>query len=245
MKTGWQQIVLYLIVLTSYGCLSNEDKCIRQLVQETGICLPNASDSCFLIIIPGNGCGSCIQGAMDNIREATDTVYVFMCDTEKDFFLLSGGKKSTDFNNLYLDKDKVSARLKMVTTFPMVYFLKDGKYVERWPYQRPSAESRKRMSTLTADKQYIDWGSFRQAEIQEEKVILTNIGTDTLYISAIESSCECTTVQWVDSPVTPGECTTLTIHFRAEEKGEFERFIHVHCNVPESPIEISVKGKVQ
>lgn len=127
----------------------------------------------------------------------------------------------------------------------MVYFLKDGKYVERWPYQRPSAESRKRMSTLTADKQYIDWGSFRQTEIQEEKVILTNIGTDTLYISAIESSCECTTVQWVDSPVTPGECTTLTIHFRAEEKGEFERFIHVHCNVPESPIEISVKGKVQ
>ena len=55
MKTGWQQIVLYLIVLTSYGCLSNEDKYIRQLVQETGICLPNASDSCFLIIIPGNG----------------------------------------------------------------------------------------------------------------------------------------------------------------------------------------------
>lgn len=43
----------------------------------------------------------------------------------------------------------------------MVYFLKDGKYVERWPYQRPSAESRKRMSTLTADKQYIDWGSFQ------------------------------------------------------------------------------------
>ena len=245
MKKGWQQIMLYLIVLTSYGCLSDEDKCIRQLVQETGICLPNASDSCFLIIIPGNGCGSCIQKAMDHIREATDTIYVFMCDTEKDFFLLSGGKKSTDFNNLYLDKDKVSARLKMVTTFPMVYFLKDGKYVERWPYQRPSAESRKRMSTLTADKQYIDWGSFRQAEIQEEKVILTNIGTDTLYISAIESSCECTTVQWVDSPVTPGECTTLTIHFRAEEKGEFERFIHVHCNVPESPIEISVKGKVQ
>lgn len=127
----------------------------------------------------------------------------------------------------------------------MVYFLKDGKYVERRPYQRPSAESRKRMSTLTADKQYIDWGSFRQAEIQEEKVILTNTGTDTLYINAIESSCECTTVQWADPPVPPGECTTLIIHFRAEEKGEFERFIHVHCNVPESPIEISVKGKVQ
>ena len=89
MKTGWQQIVLYLIVLTSYGCLSDEDKCIRQLVQETGICLPNASDSCFLIIIPGNGCGSCIQGAMDHIREATDTVYVFMCDTETTGYLVS------------------------------------------------------------------------------------------------------------------------------------------------------------
>ena len=33
MKKGWQQIMLYLIVLTSYGCLSDEDKCIRQLVQ--------------------------------------------------------------------------------------------------------------------------------------------------------------------------------------------------------------------
>ena len=26
MKKGWQQIMLYLIVLTSYGCLSDEDK---------------------------------------------------------------------------------------------------------------------------------------------------------------------------------------------------------------------------
>jgi hypothetical protein len=42
MKTGWQQIVLYLIVLTSYGCLSNEDKCIRQLVQETPVCHQSA-----------------------------------------------------------------------------------------------------------------------------------------------------------------------------------------------------------
>lgn len=33
MKKGWQQIMLYLIVLTSYGCFSDEDKCIRQLVQ--------------------------------------------------------------------------------------------------------------------------------------------------------------------------------------------------------------------
>ncbi|MEY8585875.1 hypothetical protein [Phocaeicola sartorii] len=46
-----------------------KNKYIRQLVQEeTGICLPNASDSCFLIIIPGNGCSSCIQGAMDQYQ---------------------------------------------------------------------------------------------------------------------------------------------------------------------------------
>lgn len=82
MKTGWQQIVLYLIVLTSYGCLSDEDKCIRQLVQETGICLPNASDSCFLIIIPGNGCGSCIQGAMDHIRKQ-QTLCMSLCVIRK------------------------------------------------------------------------------------------------------------------------------------------------------------------
>lgn len=82
MKKGWQQIMLYLIVLTSYGCLSDEDKCIRQLVQEVGICLPNASDSCFLIIIPGNGCGSCIQEAMDNIRKQ-QTRYMSLCVIRK------------------------------------------------------------------------------------------------------------------------------------------------------------------
>lgn len=49
----------------------------------------------------------------------------------------------------------------------------------------------------------------------------------------------------MDSPVLLGECTTLKIYFRAEEEGEFERLINVYCNVPESPIEISVKGKVQ
>lgn len=129
--------LLFLIMIIGQGCMSNNDKHIHELIEEIGIPYLEKQDSCFLVIIPGNGCISCIQGAVDNIREVKDTVYIFVGDSEKDFYLQSGGKKLSSFHNLYLDKSKVSVRLRMVSTFPMVYFLQQGKYVDSWPYSSP------------------------------------------------------------------------------------------------------------
>lgn len=244
MKKSLRWTMLLFIVFIVSGCISDKDKCIRQLVQDVGISFPADLDSCFLVIIPGNGCGSCIQGAVDNIKEVENTIYVFMCDSEKDFFLQSGGKKSSAFHNLYLDKGKVSARLRMVTTFPMVYHLKNGKYVDRWAYtvQRQKEQA---MTTLSIDKNCLDWGEFDWSQKQEGQITLTNTGLDTLYISAIELSCECTTVQCSDSLVLPQQSTSLKIVFQAEDMGEFERLVTIYCNIPESPIVIPIKGKVK
>lgn len=241
MRKDWLQMLLCLITFMGYGCISDENRRIRQLAEEMDICLPNDTDSCFLIIIPGNGCGNCIQEAVTHIRDTKDTVYVFMCDTEKDFFLLSGGKKAAEFSNLYVDKNNVSVKLKMVDTFPMVYFLKNGKYAGHWPYKREVPADRRPLTVLSVNRLCLDWGKFDWTEKQEDKVTLTNTGTETLYINTIESSCECTTVEWMNAPIPPGKQAVLKIHFQAEETGEFERLIHIYCNIPESPIEISVK----
>lgn len=245
MKKSLRWTILLFIVFIVYSCISDEDKSIRQLVQDVGISLPADLNSCFLVIIPGNGCGSCIQAAVDNIKEAEDTIYIFMCDSEKDFFLQSGGKKSSTFHNLYLDRHKVSARLRMVTTFPMVYYLKNGKYVDRWAYTVQRRKEEQAMTTLTIDKKCIDWGEFDWLQKQEGQITLTNTGLDTLYIRAIELSCECTTVQCSDSIVLPWESTSLKIVFQAEDVGEFERLVTIYCNIPESLIEIPVKGKAK
>ena len=56
-------------------------------MDELEIEFTNQSDSNYVVVIPGNGCGSCIQDAIDEIEEFDDTAYVFICNSEKDFYL--------------------------------------------------------------------------------------------------------------------------------------------------------------
>lgn len=98
----------------------------------------------------GKWCGSCIQDAIDEIEEFDDTAYVFICNSEKDFYLQSGGKKASSFRNLYLDKKKITARLDMVQTYPNVYLLTNGDLISKTPYKsrKRLAEKQKRLLLL-------------------------------------------------------------------------------------------------
>lgn len=65
------------------SCTSSEENHLKILMNEMGLEFVNPSDSNYVIVIPGNGCGSCIQDAIAEIEEYDDTAYVFVCDSEK------------------------------------------------------------------------------------------------------------------------------------------------------------------
>lgn len=241
-RTVW--IVLCSIIL-GCSCTSSDEKHIKTLMHELGIEFTNQSDSNYVVIIPGNGCESCIQDAVDEIHESEDTAYVFICNSEKDFYLQSGGKKATFFKNLYLDKKKISAQLDMIQTYPNVYLFIDGHLVSKTPYKSPKQQTIKQKSTIvTIDKNCLDFGRIEFGKTYKDSILIRNVGQVPLYIYRVYSSCECTELEYTSKVLSPSEHTIFHVTFRPDVKGEIERLIFIDCNVKEESLEIPIKGVV-
>ncbi len=58
---------------------------------------------------------------------------------------------------------------------------------------------------LSIDKTEIDMGSMYSGEKREGKIILKNVGNDTLRILHVGTSCECTTVKSPKEFLLPGQ----------------------------------------
>lgn len=237
--------ILLLWMILGCSCTSSDEKHIKILMDELGIEFTNQSDSNYVVVIPGNGCGSCIQDAIDEIEEFDDTAYVFICNSEKDFYLQSRGKKASLFKNLYLDKKKITARLNMVQTFPNVYLLENGHLISKTPYKSSKRlVAEQKPTAITIDKDYIDFGRIEFGKIYKDSIRIKNTGKESLYINRVHSSCKCTEVEYNSKVLAPSESAVFHVTFRPDAKGEFERFIFIDCNVTEENLEIPIKGIV-
>lgn len=63
----------------------------------------------------------------------------------------------------------------------------------------------------------------------------TNKGTAPLLISDVVKSCGCTTPEWTDKPVAPGEKGSITLRFDSKRVGPFNKSVTVKSNDPENP----------
>jgi len=200
-----------------------------------------------VIIIPGNGCESCIKDALDNIGISNDTAYILVCNSEKDFYLLSEGKKVFMFNNLFLDKKNIASGLGLVQNYPMVYFLKEGKYESKEAYKptKKKEVQKKLLTTINVERTVIDLGNVKIQQFFTDSIRITNIGNVDLDISEIQTSCECVQAKINTRNIAISESTYLTITFQPEELGVFERYVYIYGNMQKSPLEISIKGCVE
>lgn len=242
-RTIW--IVLCLMIL-GCSCTSSDERHLRQLMDDLKVETSNGASPNVVIIIPGNGCESCIKDALDNIRESNDTLYILACNSEKDFYLLSGGKKASMFKNLFLDKKNMAGGLGLVQSYPMVYFLKDGEYDSKEAYKpAKKKEVQKELTTVELEKKVIDLGNIEIHQHYTDSIRITNIGNEDLVINEIQTSCECIQAKMRKQGVAISESTYLLITFRPEDLGEFERYVYVYGNIHESPLEISIIGYVK
>lgn len=236
---------LFLLCLISLisSCISNDERQLKSLVTELGIEFTCESDSNYLVIIPGNGCESCIQDAIDEIQESNDTVYVFICDSEKDFNLQSGGRNSSSFKNVFLDKRKLSVRLGLVSTYLQVYLLVNGGLVSKSPYRsRKRLLMDKKLTMATTDKTYLDFGKVKFGETYKDSICIINRGNEPLFINGVRSSCDCTEIKVDSKVIAPLERVFISVMLKPDVKGEFERFVFVDCNVRGNVLEIPIKG---
>jgi hypothetical protein len=82
-----------------------------------------------------------------------------------------------------------------------------------------------------------------------EKVVLkfefTNVGTEPLLISEAKAGCSCTTADWPDDPIPPGQKGVIVVTFDSTPAYDRQdRTVEVFSNAKSSPDKVRFKGVV-
>jgi hypothetical protein len=94
---------------------------------------------------------------------------------------------------------------------------------------------------LSLNKLDVDLGTIYSGMKKQGKIVLTNIGNDTLRIYAVQPSCGCTTVKQPKSTLLPFESDIAEVEFNSTGyNGKVEKHITISTNDPLSQ-NVSVK----
>ena len=92
----------------------------------------------------------------------------------------------------------------------------------------------------------IDMGQFAQGKPQTRELMVTNISQEPLRILKVKTSCHCTSAEWPQTDIKPGESRPIIIMHNAEDLGEFLRIVSIQTNFdPENWVMVSVAGEVK
>lgn len=90
----------------------------------------------------------------------------------------------------------------------------------------------------------VDIGPIRPHTTHQARYVIHNTGAETLRITDILPSCECTTATYDRQNTPPGESVTVTLTYEAEAfSGYFIRTAEVECNVT-SPVTLTLTGNI-
>jgi Protein of unknown function (DUF1573) len=98
----------------------------------------------------------------------------------------------------------------------------------------------------------VDWGTPAHdlGEVAKDStvkriVVVKNISQEDLLLLSVLPMCHCTTAEWPQEPIPPGEQRNIILAFHAERAGEFYKIITVKTNFdPVQPYPLVMKGKV-
>lgn len=91
----------------------------------------------------------------------------------------------------------------------------------------------------------IDMGSLPKGKDTVASCFLTNLGSDSLLIYDIVTTCGCTRPIWEKMPIPPGKKSEIKITIAPIELGYFRKRLSVQCNIPQQEVQIFVSGIVR
>jgi hypothetical protein len=88
---------------------------------------------------------------------------------------------------------------------------------------------------LSLSKPEIDLGNMYSGEKKKGKIILKNIGNDTLLIFSVQPTCGCTAVKQPKAFLLPGESDDVELEFNSTGlRGRIEKHVSINTNDPTS-----------
>lgn len=100
-------------------------------------------------------------------------------------------------------------------------------------------------SAIFIDKTLHNFGKVKLGKLAEKTFIIKNIGTDTVTISHIDSSCDCTIAKTTSSVIAPRDSIDLNITFKEDSLvGFFYRNISINFNNFQRATILTITGEV-
>lgn len=84
--------------------------------------------------------------------------------------------------------------------------------------------------TLQMKETSFDFGKIAQGKPVTHLFEVTNVGTQPMVISNVQTSCGCTTPEWKKDPIAPGATTIVKVGYNAASEGPFEKYITIVYN---------------
>jgi hypothetical protein len=90
---------------------------------------------------------------------------------------------------------------------------------------------------IVVSSEKIDLGTIYNGIAKQAEIKLTNAGKDTLKITAVQSSCGCTTVKQPKSELAPGESDMVKVEFNSTGfRGPATKHVYISSNDPGKPM---------
>ena len=100
------------------------------------------------------------------------------------------------------------------------------------------------VTTIRADSTEYHYGAVGRHATASKSIILHNTGKEVFHIKGVAASCDCMRVDYDWHEIHPGGKAVMTVHYKAEEAGEFWRTLTIYGNIPEQSVTLDFWGTV-
>ena len=99
---------------------------------------------------------------------------------------------------------------------------------------------------IAIDKESHDYGTIGQGANGTCEFIVTNTGDAPLIITQCQGSCGCTVPKCDNTPIKPGEKSTITVKYDTNRVGPINKSVTITSNAGNAPSKIvTIKGVVE
>lgn len=100
--------------------------------------------------------------------------------------------------------------------------------------------------TISFDKTTIEYGNVKFGADGHRFFTVKNTGDKPLVINRVQASCGCTTPEWSQDPILPGQSSKIKVGYNTQLVGNFQKLIEVYSNDPaNSRSVLYIKGNVE
>jgi hypothetical protein len=98
--------------------------------------------------------------------------------------------------------------------------------------------------SIVFEKTVHDYGTIVQSSNGETEFIFVNKGKKPLVLTNVRASCGCTSPNWTNTPVLPGEKGSVKVKYNTELLGSFTKSVSVSSNASNSDVTLIIRGNV-